>query len=404
MNEPLLEADSDILTPDALPRGSAKSAIKNEQMLSEISVSRRWLLDQLGRLLILLLPTLLLAEGFARLLVMTGNPPQSFTGSYDQKAWLAQSPLEKNKPAIFVMGDSLTLMAVYSEWMTRKLENEGYHYQVRNLGSLGNTPYLSTVLLEMALKKKRRPSLVLFNINHRHFNRHYYRESEHWQVNEGAFRKSYMGECMVGKHHSWLQNVDCGVKQVSYLARYQAAIQDDIKRLPALFLDPKTVLPPGYFNLPFVQNEPSKSGWGPAYPVFNQQEFTQSLAGWTPEKLKLPENNAYTWDESEFLAFYRVCQKNHIPLALVWLPEPTEMKDYYQLNGLQVDSLVANTAAMGIRLNLPFLNFRTSDRDVSHYIDRNHLNVMGALTLTERLAQRLEQDALLQRTVETHRL
>jgi hypothetical protein len=373
----------------------------HESQYWQAPITRRKLFTLLGRLLLVLLPTLVLCEGMARLLVMTGNPPQSFTITYDQKAWLAQQPLEKGKPAIFVMGDSLPLMAVYSDWMTRKLEQDGYSYQVRNLGSLGNTPYLSTALLEMALKKKRVPSLVLFNINHRHFNRHYYRVSQHWQVNEGAFRKSYMGQCLIGKpHRSLMQNLECTLKQVSYLARYHGALQQNLQKLPALFLDPKSALPAPHFELPYVSSETSKTGWAAAYPVFDQKGFTQAMDRWTPQKLKLPENRHYDWDESEFLAFYRVCQKHHISLVLTWLPEPNEMADYYRLNGLTVETLVAKTRAMATRLNLPFLDFRTSDRQVSHYIDRNHLNVLGALTLTNRLTRALEAQKLVRRQAE----
>jgi hypothetical protein len=349
------------------------------------------------------LMTLLLCEAGARFITALAQPPMRLPLSLYRKADLAQKPPDTNRPGLLFLGNSLMYMALYPELLGARLTDAGVPVEVRNLASPSNSSFMDLVLLKKAVESGFKPRVVFLGAGI-----DFLRELDTGKtVNrlEQTFRENYLYRCQLTKPTGMTGKAECMVEKLSYLYRYRGHFKEMLNELPNMLLKPERVNRKENWTAPkedYVHFEISQSGWSPAFRVYSreayQQEMVRSRTGQvTIAKLKasLEETRRYR-QQPPFQELVAYCEQQGISIVLVALPgysypglnlsSPPEYRKIQQLDR-QTASAYLKKHPMIRLIDL------SADDDPSHYIDRGHMNAVGAVTFTERLAEVLKSES-----------
>lgn len=351
----------------------------------------RHLIRQTLSFTLVLILTFLMAESLARVVASLGKPVQGLHINYDHKFQIAQRKTENNKENILLLGNSLMNFSIYSELLEQRLLENGLTTNVINLGTPGSSPYTSWSLLKTAVAKNQKPKLVIFNITPDTFNQ--YSGQNKYTTVANSFNRSYIGACQFVKANSMTAKLDCFAQKNSFLYRHQGYFKELLLSLPAMiFQANKKIAGNPWGEDPHVYFETSPGGWSPAYPVYSNAAFQKSFAlnETNLEKADKVDSAKFIWDQTIIQPLTAYCKENRIPLILLWLPVHASMDDYnhfYHFPAHTELSQKINTFAQENQLY--FIDLYASDLSSSHYYDRGHQNVLGAITATENLAHHL---------------
>ncbi|MBY0451257.1 MAG: hypothetical protein K2X01_11595 [Cyanobacteria bacterium] len=350
-------------------------------MLSSELKNRLWVST------IVLLLSLLSVEVAARIIVSWAVPEQSASRGFDHKYYLARAPFERDRRTVLILGDSLANMGIYSQLLRTRLSQAGIPVSVRNLASSRNTPDMNIALLQSALKAGNHPALVIVNINMAVFNGYYIHHRE--QTPEPALAASYLGRCELAEPTDFAEKTRCFFEKHLYFIRFRGFFKGQFRTLDRTLFGVEKRLSKNPKD--FVQDEAFQEGWSPSFGMKTEEEFlaknqfnTDNLAAF--RKTQGPK---FTWEPRPFLKFYTFCRKHHIPLVMVLLPVHPISEQYFVKAGLV--SPEANYAREFKRwadnTNSWYLDYYQLDSDSTHFYNTSHLNVLGAVSVTEHLAK-----------------
>ncbi|HEY9746174.1 MAG TPA: hypothetical protein V6C99_08160 [Oculatellaceae cyanobacterium] len=356
-------------------------AIFQESSVPEAKTSFRWLITKCLSALLFCLLGLFVAEATSRLLIAAAKPAASYSLELDRKYQLAQVPLGK-APLILIMGDSLADFGLFSEYLATLLRERGIQSQVLNLGVPGNTIAINRALLEKAILTGNKPSVLLYVVHPRVFNKNYQAK-----INEDLLGKTYLGRCELGmaQPKPW----SCFFEKHLFLVRYRSFLNERLRALPDILLKPESAF--WLERQDYVRVETSPFGWAPGYQSYTQPEFHKKFSQALYFNKAKGDLGQYVWEAGPFLEFQRFCHKQGIQLVLLWLPEHPITNAYYVRYHLSPQALAKHFTTLGQQQGFPFINLHHAITHSIAYHDPDHLNAVGAVEATRLLADTLLQ-------------
>jgi hypothetical protein len=354
-------------------------------------ISRSLLLKRLGIITFIVFISFIMAEMIVRTAVYWAQAPQSYSKEFDIKYALAQRAPLKDTNTILLLGNSHIWHALFPELITHQLKRADYSTEIRNLGVNGTTPEMNLFLLKKALKANVKPKLVVYNVAPILLNHEYYADPS--ANPEQAFQKSYIGQCYFQTHLQATQKWSCILKKNIQLARYREWVLQQVMLLSQSYFLPSNKPTAPVLGAAITENSPN--GWSPAYELVSEPFDSKFTA---PEFLNAVKNGKslsnFQWDLSHLEKMKTFCQEQHIPLLMIWLPEHPAMKTVYRHFGLPP---MAAFKQQFHTLSYPekqvwFLDFSESDTNSDHFYNPDHLNVLGALPLSQQFAKLLLEE------------
>jgi hypothetical protein len=333
--------------------------------------------------------TLLCVEGLSRWIVSTSYPEQSSSKVFDRKYYLAKAPVEQKKSSILLLGDSYMNMGLYPELLQKRLlEKAGIETDIRNLASPNNTPEMSLFLLKTAIASGIKPKIVIYNVSPTLFNKTRITNPE--ETPEKALSNSYIGKCLYQSPSHFSGQVECTLDRYSYFFRYRSYFKEQLSQWERPLFGVEKKLRRGPLESPHVESEISPGGWGPGYSIYTESQFQNNykLTEEHVQQYTKTTGKTFVWTDKPFQKLQHYCQEQHIPLLLAWFPSHPLQKTYsQQLNRLeQHEQFETKMEALGHLPGIWFLNFHDSDADTDHYYNVSHLNILGAIELTNKVA------------------
>lgn len=354
-------------------------------------IKRITLLRKMGVITLIAVVTLMLTEAAVRTAAYWAQAPQSYSKDFDIKYALARHSPKPGANTILLLGNSHIWHALYSELITHRLQKAGYSVDIRNLGVNGTTPKMNLFLLKSALKSGVRPKLVVYNVAPILLNHEYYTDPT--ATPEQAFTKSYLGQCYFLPHSKLSEKWACTLKKNLQIVRYREWVLQQITTLSQTCFLPANKPSSPVLGAPLTESSPT--GWSPAYELVSGSFDSQFLA---PRFLNAVKNGKslsnFHWDLSHLQELKDFCQKEHIPFVMLWLPEhPTMTKIYKHFALPSMQNFRKQFQALSNpSKQLWFIDLSESDTNPDHFYNPDHLNVLGALPISENFAQILLKD------------
>lgn len=372
-----------------LPTIAAKPTLQGTQ---GTAISRKLILRNGFITVIVVILMLCQAEAVCRLLVALAKPSESHVREFDHKLAIARAKPANGLPEVLFLGDSYTSRAVYPELLMNQLKEQGLPIEARNLASTSNTSQMSLFFLQTAIKAGWKPKVVVYGLSPRLFNHHYLEHGE--DTSQAQFEDSYVGRCQFHKPQG-LNRWQCQLEKSLYLVRYRKYWAEQLKQFPDIMNHPDRYLHDG--GVGKAVHEISPGGWSPGYLIYTPADYTNKMAidgkdG--PYNIKTAEKlfGQYQWDEQKFRELQAYCEKSNIPLLLVWYPENLVREPYYRYYHLSQKTFSARFATLTHPGKSWFIDFHNADTDPRHFYNTDHLNVLGAIKMTEKIAHILSQE------------
>lgn len=340
--------------------------------------SRSVITQQIIAFILSFLFLFLICEGFVRQAVDLSHAPQSAYVLTDAKFHLAKRSYKKEESTILLLGDSLMNMGIYSELLELRLEEAGYKAQVRNLGNPGSNIRMSLFLLKQAIQAGAQPRFVVFNLNPSLFN-----GKNSWE-SETALRSSYIGQCYYNPPTTFFKKLDCNLQKSFFLFRYRGFLKERaLKSFTIMTKVDKNLRKNLWGDKPHVYHDISPQGWAPGYRIYFRPSV-QTVK--TPISMQNTPAKLDDWDETAYRELKSYCNKQHIPLLLVWFPyhsdEASKAAQWEKSLQQQFQALADNQGVW-------FMNMHGNRLKDAGYYDNDHVNVLGSIELTEQLAHTL---------------
>lgn len=337
---------------------------------------------------------LLMFELFARFLVSLGDPVQFCDSEFDSKWQIATHVQNPKTPQMFVLGTSLSERAIYSELITERLKKEGVDVNITNLASSGSFCKDWLFQLKTALKHSTSCKAVVIEVSKMGF------------LYPASVTQTYRKE-LLDSYSSFLLTEPKNqtellislLNTVSYAFRYRSYLKSLTSEIPLnmLFGDAGRK---NWVNTA-THSEFSKSGWGPGYNFVTSEalEFSKSERKKTID-LFLNALDRKQMAYSSIKPAIEFCAKEHIPVIFLWLPVHPEFDRWYEettkISAELFEEVISREAKT---CNAKVIDMHTFS-DSSSFQDGDHLNAVGAVKVSEGIAQILsspEFDQLLKR-------
>lgn len=331
---------------------------------------------------------LLVLEGIARFIVVAAHPPQYSTREFDIKHAIALRKPWNSAGTVYFLGSSYTSRAIYADLIERRLSERGKFVNVRNLASMGSFPMDNLHLLKIAVENGNKPSAVVcefvpvaLNASKR-FSHDY----------SDAFKNSYAGRIVAHKGGSSVRKeLLFALEKQSYLVRYRAFIRELLTQLPQILFDSENGLRPQFDHK--VRELSSVAGWVPDHtpaPFRDPHVSAQGRIGYLKSMTYFDEQKKQNLDYKIIDSIGSYCREQKIPLVIMWLPTSPEFRQL-SAETLNVSDaeLVAKLKSYDDGKNIFVWDMnKVSDRDV--FVDADHLNVRGAIQISEKLVDKIE--------------
>lgn len=337
---------------------------------------------------------LIIFELCARFLVALGDPVQFCDSEFDSKWQIATHVQNPKKPQIFVLGTSYSERGIYSELITERLTKKGIEVNITNLASSGSFSKDWLFQLKTALKHSANCKAVVIEVSKMGF------------ILPASVTQTYRKE-LLDSYSSFLLTEPKNqtellislLNTLSYAFRYRSYLKSLTSEIPLnmLFGDAGRK---NWVNTA-THSEFSKSGWGPGYNFVTAEavEFTKS------ERKKTLDLFLHQLDRKQ-MAYQSIkpavefCAKEHIPVIFLWLPVHPEFDRWYEnttkISAEKFKDVILREAKA---CNAKVLDMH-SFSDLSDFQDGDHLNAVGAVKLSESVAEALSSpdfDQLLKR-------
>jgi hypothetical protein len=326
---------------------------------------------------------LALLEALARIVVVTGNPPQYGYRAIDSKVEVAAASRKDPLPQVFFLGSSYTAQGVCSELITYRLNQSGYNISAYNLAFSKARPLDQLWLLRTAFRNKVPPAAVVCEVSFdalalpKNISTTYTKE----------LQSSYMR--FWKRENSLLDSVKFILGNNFYLFRYRSYLRQFLLDAPSVVFAPDGATT--HFVTNKVNIESSLHGWMPGYSIFNQDSYDKT-AQFESERLLLAQHlDGRALKYYPLVAVSDFCARNHIPVILLWLPTYPSFQSWKEkLTGISVAQFRETLMRDAGKYHLDLIDLH-DDSDQAHYSNPDHLNAIGAICVSERIAQKLTE-------------
>jgi hypothetical protein len=316
------------------------------------------------------------AEGLARLGVYIHNPSPANHHFFAAKMAMAEKIQPGRGPLWVVMGNSVMGNGVFTDLVNLRLAQQGINAQVVNLAVPGSNADMAVWLIQAMARHGVYPTGILMNLNPDDLTAG---SNAAWST----LKDSYWGDCRLRPPTGLASRVGCWVIEQSYLVRYRRNWKLLLRDLP-LILDSPEGKPSPWGELAYQSN----GGWQPMMGVIADSQVP-ATAKVNAVPHPPPNTVAAQWvtnlnqhpivpPNSPLGRFLLACRHHHTQVVLVAMPF------YHQTTPPQVWQQLRH------QTDVKFLDAQGWIRqDPALFYDAVHLNVLGALSLTERLAKEL---------------
>lgn len=322
-----------------------------------------------------------LCELTCRFFVLLGKPTLTSNPQYHAKYLVAKTvtPWSDN---IVLCGDSLVKQGLYPELIAARLQHINPQIRVVNLAVNGGSQSDAIEYLEY-LKEIRctKPRLVVFDFE-------VGATGVTRPSNPGTLASSKSLEReMHRKTRSWL---DLRPDECSMLIRARGCVKHmfldflSVISYPALFDERSTI------ELTNGGDTSSYCGMSPVHNVTLDRELTKRDALVRTDWSTGPASGYFKYHPEVYAPIIEYCQKNEIPLMLVWLPHERYMYDrYWYKEPFNQEWFKARFAEYkrNIFVFPAYLNDLKTDH--SWFSDYRHLSTKGCIATSERLAEEI---------------
>lgn len=326
---------------------------------------------------------LLMFELFARFLVALGDPVQFCDSEFDSKWQIASHVQNPKTPQIFVLGTSYSERAVYSELITERLQKQGIDVNITNLASSGSFAKDWLFQLKTALKHSSSCKAVVIEVSKMGF----LLPPSTNEVYRKELLDSYLSFLLAEPKNPKELLIAC-LNTVSYAFRYRGYLKSLTSEMPINMLSGDA----GRKNWVNTAThcEFSKSGWGPGYNFVTAEalEFSKSERTKTVE-LFLQQLDRKQMPYGSIKSAVEFCRKENIPVIFLWLPVHPEFDRWYtettKISAEQFKNVILREAKA---CNAKLIDVH-SFSDQSSFHDGDHVNAMGAVKVSDTIAQLL---------------
>jgi hypothetical protein len=330
-------------------------------------------------------------EAGTRILVSLTQPEQGPSRGFDRKYYLAKTPPDpKNPNYVVLLGDSFTNTGLYPELLSARLKESGLNLNVRNLASSRSTPAMNLFFLKTAQQSRIQPKLVIYNINLEIFNRFYINHPD--ATPENSLKKTYIGQCVYNSPQGFEESADCFLQKYSYFFRYRNYLKQQFNRLDRNIFLTEKMLQRSALTEGCTVMETSTEGWSPGYLVYTKSDYAKAfqVSAQNVAQFQQVTGHRFQWDDQAFRQIQAYCIKQHIPFILVWFPyNPVENMYYGTSREKTLKQYEKNFAQLSQAPNTWFIDLHDTDSNPTHYLNTTHLNIVGAIQLTNNLADRI---------------
>ncbi len=145
---------------------------------------------------------------------------------------------------------------------------------------------------------------------------------------------------------------------------------------------------------PQVDAQCSPRGWAPRYGFGRNEEMdVNTLRGWRTfyEQTGKTASKDWIWDFKKIDEIKDFCQKRQLPLMFVWLPELSDKTSLWRWKHSSPEACISKATSLLEGSGIQLLDLHDADHDPSHFANWNHHTALGAVHISELLAQRLSQ-------------
>ncbi|MBC7998746.1 MAG: hypothetical protein IAF58_12430 [Leptolyngbya sp.] len=327
-------------------------------------------------------------EGIARFIVVAAHPAQFSSREFDIKHALALQKPWNGAGTVYFLGSSYTSRAIYADLIERRLFERGKFANVRNLASMGSFPMDNLHLLKTAVENGNKPTAVICEFvpvalkASKRFSHDY----------SDAFKGSYAGRIISHKPGSSVRKeLLFALEKHSYLVHYRAFIRELLTKLPQILFDSDNGLRPQFDHK--VRELSSVGGWVPDHtpgPFGDPKLSAQGRIGYLKKMTFFDEQKQQELDYRIIDSVGNYCREQKIPLVILWLPTSPEFRRLSAESLNITDAqLVAKLRSFDDGKDTLVWDMNKVD-DKSLFVDADHLNVRGAIQISEKLVDKVE--------------
>jgi hypothetical protein len=334
-----------------------------------------------------------LAEVGVRALVAAIHPPMSHAAQFDLKYLMATDKRYQQSPTMVVLGNSYMNRALYPDWFRYNLQQAKRPFGVINLANSAATPKVNAYLLKAFVEKGHNSAAaVILNVHPRMF----LTDTRQILGNmtplpdtvETRLQASYLGRCELNPSYDWASRLACAAESASYLLRYRRWLKEVLGQSQAIF---KPIQRPNPSVSRIARNELPPHGWAPGYDVIAPGMFDATLADLHDQEYRKyqldPQLKQHFFASSKLLTpIVAFCQARHIPLVLVWLPQHPQSNQFYGFSTRQLQQAQSVWQATSTLPGVWYVDLHHKLPGDQYYYDTGHVNVVGAVQVTEKLA------------------
>lgn len=328
--------------------------------------------------------TLLVCECVARVLVYAIGPNEGKDRCYDAKLQVARAVGKSSNPTLIFTGNSIASQGIYADLIEYRLKKNGFNLDVVNLATSGSELREKLFLLRTACQSNA-PRIVIFQLSQTELDKDFFVMSDASK----EFEQTYIYNDLYKPPLNGFDAARIWLNKHSYLAKYSKLWCYMIQTaLPAIENPEQYKGGAVHLNV----KECSKNGWSAAYTFSSEKEMDMyAVAGWNSIVQKtgnLPERK-WLWNFEKLQSVKTFCAERKLPLYYVWLPELSSHTTTWSYKNFTVEACLNGVRNWLGKDSSTLIDMHDSDPDVSHYQIWNHMNALGAVNTSEKLAQRL---------------
>ena len=328
------------------------------------------------------------AELVCRFVVFLGKPALSANPQYDVKYLVAKTvtPWTDN---IVLCGDSLVKQGFYPELIASKLQKINDNIRVVNLAVNGGSQNDAIAYLDFLLKMRcTKPRLVVYD-----FEVSATSGREGPTVEEWGRPTGYLFAAKLRRPKDVWKTLELLPADCSILARHRGSIKHFILSFLATLSDLPAYEEKSFTELCNVDDQGTTyCGMSPDHNLTLVRDLAERQknirADWGPS----PKTGKFDFNPEVYSPIINYCQKQEIPLMLVWLPHESSVYNrYWYQKPYTQDWFKSKFDEYAKRLFVFPVYLNTLPEDYAYFSDFRHLSTYGCIRASELLSETLSQ-------------
>jgi hypothetical protein len=330
--------------------------------------------------------TLVLCEAAARFVVYLAKPSLCSNRQWDDK-YLVAKTLNVHEDNIVLCGSSLSKQGFYPELITNRLKKINPNVRVTNLAANAGNQLDAVDMLEYLRQwRSIKPKAVVFDMEVANFALP--RDATNSQ---GDRAQSYLFKGCLSRPTNFWQNLQLFAEDTSWLIRYRGGLKHLVMNYLSILGNFKELDRSGFYMLSDVNDfGVSLSGMSPDQRLLMDADWDEQQRRMSTSFKGSPKSGDFHYHSDVYSIIIEYCQKQHVPLILVWLPHQSSVykalwykapytEDWFRS---KFEEFAKQDGVYPVYLNkLPL--------DYALYTDYRHLSNYGCVKASELFAETL---------------